>query len=108
MTLSDRLKLAVQLSLENYEQFVELKDLVERTIAKSSILLEAFKPVFAADAASALSDDDFREQLESHFGVASEGYAALPDFSRIREVIQWVIENKDLIAALIALFAKKQ
>lgn len=108
MNLLDRAKLAVQLSLENYDKFVELKDWLEQGQDKISFLYEAFKPVFAADAASALSDDDLREQLESHFGVSQEGFAADANSSRVREVIQWIIDNKDLIAALIAMFAKKQ
>jgi hypothetical protein len=108
MTILDRLKLATQLSLENYDKFLDLKDWLEQGQIKISFLYEAFKPVFAADAVSALSDDDLCEQLESHFGVSSEGFAADVSSGRVREVIQWMIENKDLILTLIALFAKKQ
>ena len=108
MTILDRLKLATQLSLENYETFLELKDLLEQAAQKGSYLLTAFKPVFAADAASALSDDDLAEQLESHFGVTQEGFAAAPSGTRLKDIIAWMIANKDLIAALITLFAKQQ
>jgi hypothetical protein len=105
MTVLDRAKLAVQLSLENYDKFLDAKAKLEAAYEAVSYMAEIYKPVFAADAASALSDDELTEQLESHFGVASEGFGALPDLSRIKGVIAWVVANKALIATLIKLFA---
>lgn len=109
MTIFDRASLAVQLSLENYETFIELKDLLEQAAVKGSFLLAAYKPVFAADAASAMSDEDLREQLLVAYSATTETtpaegmYGARFDLAKIRQVIDWVVANKDLIALLIKL-----
>ena len=57
----------------------------------------------AADAASALSDDELTEQLEAAFSATQEDgvYGARFDLSRVREVIAWIVANKELIALLI-------
>jgi hypothetical protein len=103
MTIFDRAKLAVQLSLDNYDKFLDAKAKVEAAYHAVSYMAEIYKPVFAADAASALSDDELTEQLESAFSVTQEQgvYGSRFDLAKIREAIAWVVANKELIALLI-------
>ena len=103
MTIFDRAKLAVQLSLDNYEQFLDAKAKVEAAYVAVAYMAQVYAPVFAADAASALSDDELTEQLEAAFSATQEEavYGARFDLSKIREVIAWIVANKELIALLV-------
>ena len=105
MTVLERAKLAVEISLANYDKFLDAKAKIEAAYEAVLYLAEVYKPVYSADAAAAMSDEDLREQLLSEFGAApQEGiYGARFDLAKLRQVIDWVVANKDLIALLIKL-----
>lgn len=104
----ETLKACITWAISNYDEFLAITNDAQSLYNRAKALLQTLPISFAADASAALSDDDLTEQLESHFGVVQEGYGAGIDIARVKQVIKWVIENKDLIAALIAMFAKKQ
>lgn len=105
MTILERAKLAVEISLANYDKFLDAKAKIEAAYQAVLYLADVYKPVYSADAESALSDEDLREQLLSQYGVTQEEgvYGARIDLTKIRQVIDWIVANKDLIALLIKL-----
>jgi hypothetical protein len=105
MTILERAKLAVEISLANYDKFLDAKAKIEAAYEAVLYLAEVYKPVYSADAESANADEDLREQLLSEFGVAHDAgiYGARFDLAKLRQVIDWVVANKDLIALLIKL-----
>lgn len=104
MTILDRAKLAVELSLKNYDKFLDAKAKIQAAYEAVLFLAEVYKPVYSANADEALSDEELSEQLLAHYGVTQDGvYGARIDLAKIREVVAWVVANKELIATLLKL-----